>query len=422
MLFWQQMLYHVTGSLYWSTTYWPKRENGGPWTEPRQYDAANGDGFLLYPALEGAAGPVASIRLKNVRDGIEDYALLRLLRNRLGVVAANLGADYDSQARVDELCRAITHEDIFDFSRDPADLVRLRAAVAREIAGCMDSPRLLVRTRPGDHAATEQDACLIEGWAEPGTDVTVNGKPVRMRDGRFRTHLRLHPGANRIAVRAHLDGRTSTAERTILRGPARHWYATRRVEVPRVEAGPALVAGLADPVWRDAAHLGGFSLETTWDAPEQATEAWLCYDERALYAAVRCGLGAGASLTARASERDADLAEQDAVEVVLIADHSYHDYRVFAVTPIGNVRDERGRWDPEWDADWQAVTVRTPGGWAALMRIPFAALGRPTPAPGETWRFNIRRRHRAPSESATFSPVTTDGLRDVPQMAVITFR
>lgn len=34
----------------------------------------NGDGILVYP---GAQGPLSSIRLENIRDGLEDAALLR---------------------------------------------------------------------------------------------------------------------------------------------------------------------------------------------------------------------------------------------------------------------------------------------------------------------------------------------------------
>jgi hypothetical protein len=421
MLFWQQMLYHVTGSLYWSTTHWPKPENDGPWGNPRQYPAANGDGFLLYPALEGPAGPVASIRLKNVRDGIEDYAMLALLRNRLGVAAANLGADYDPQARVDELCREVTREEIFDFSRDPADLVRLRGKVAREIAECLERPRLLVRTRPGDDAATDRESCLVEGWSERGARITVDGEPVRAREGRFRTHVRLRPGANAVVVRARLDGAVKTAERRIVRGSPSHWYASKRVSVPRMETGPELTAPAGDAGWHRAAHLTDFRQAASWAPAALPTEGWLCYDEEALYVAVRCGLGDG-SLTDQASARDDDLSGQDAVEVVLLSDHRYHDYHVFAVTPVGNIRDELGRWNPGWNADWQAATRREPGAWTAVLRIPFAALGVKTPAPGEAWRFNVRRRHQAPREESTFSPVTRDGFRDAPQMAVITFR
>jgi hypothetical protein len=61
-----------------------------PWTDPRAF-AGNGDGTLLYPGRPAALGgahpfPVESIRLKVIRDGLEDLELLRLAR------AAGLGA------------------------------------------------------------------------------------------------------------------------------------------------------------------------------------------------------------------------------------------------------------------------------------------------------------------------------------------
>jgi len=44
----------------------------------------NGDGYLIYPgASVGKAGPVSSIRLEQVREGVEDYEYLCLLRDRI---------------------------------------------------------------------------------------------------------------------------------------------------------------------------------------------------------------------------------------------------------------------------------------------------------------------------------------------------
>jgi hypothetical protein len=57
---------------------------GDPWSQVRAF-AGNGDGTLLYPGLPGALGgtrpfPVESIRLKIVRDALEDAELVALAR------------------------------------------------------------------------------------------------------------------------------------------------------------------------------------------------------------------------------------------------------------------------------------------------------------------------------------------------------
>jgi len=76
---WINLQYKINGYLYWSTVYSDKSITGvmDPWFLPI-YSASgkhfSGEGYLLYPGKPcGINGPVASIRLKNMRDGMEDY-------------------------------------------------------------------------------------------------------------------------------------------------------------------------------------------------------------------------------------------------------------------------------------------------------------------------------------------------------------
>ncbi len=70
----------VRGFLYWSATHW--HEVDDPFEDPSTYNetniSGNGDGVLLYPG--GAIGlpgtPIPSVRLLQLRDGIEDHDLL----------------------------------------------------------------------------------------------------------------------------------------------------------------------------------------------------------------------------------------------------------------------------------------------------------------------------------------------------------
>jgi hypothetical protein len=76
----------LSGELYYDMLQAWTRD---PWTDPRAF-AGNGDGTLLYPGRPAELGgrhpfPVGSIRLKVIRDGLEDLELLRLAR------AAGLG-------------------------------------------------------------------------------------------------------------------------------------------------------------------------------------------------------------------------------------------------------------------------------------------------------------------------------------------
>jgi hypothetical protein len=119
----------VAGELYFDMIYgW----RGDPWRDPRAF-AGNGDGTLLYPGLPARWGgkrafPVESIRLKVIRDGLEDLEMLRLAD------AAGLHAEAAAiAARVAPSVRG--------FARDP----EAWTAARRELGELLDR-RLGVRT------------------------------------------------------------------------------------------------------------------------------------------------------------------------------------------------------------------------------------------------------------------------------------
>ena len=90
---WMQKDHDVEGTLYWSTTIYLKYDGQkyitrDPWQDPLAFPGANGDGYLLYP---GPDGPVATIRLEAIRNGMEDYEYLWLLEQRMNEIAKRLG-------------------------------------------------------------------------------------------------------------------------------------------------------------------------------------------------------------------------------------------------------------------------------------------------------------------------------------------
>ena len=79
---WLMFAYEATGELYWETGYalYAKRD---AWTDQWAF-TGNGDGTLFYPGTPAKIGgtsqiPVASIRLKMIREGMEDYEYLTKL-------------------------------------------------------------------------------------------------------------------------------------------------------------------------------------------------------------------------------------------------------------------------------------------------------------------------------------------------------
>jgi len=98
---WGAWFERATGFLFWRTNYWVDRDPWNVWADVKTFTktmARNGDGFLFYPGdHDGTAGgkgspkgikldgPVLSYRLKQIRDGLEDWELFRM--------AAALGAE-----------------------------------------------------------------------------------------------------------------------------------------------------------------------------------------------------------------------------------------------------------------------------------------------------------------------------------------
>ncbi|WP_181376385.1 glycoside hydrolase domain-containing protein [Paenibacillus agaridevorans] len=74
----------VDGFLYYNINRWlgraPMSDDILSSWDPRTYANADGDGSLYYP---GPDGPLASQRIQNFRDGMEDYNLLDLLKSRI---------------------------------------------------------------------------------------------------------------------------------------------------------------------------------------------------------------------------------------------------------------------------------------------------------------------------------------------------
>ena len=84
---WLFLRHGITGFTYWDTLYYPDGRDvwhdAGSFVEKTSSETFNGDGFFIYPATKrghGRDAPVASIRLKWLRESVEDYDYLMLAR------------------------------------------------------------------------------------------------------------------------------------------------------------------------------------------------------------------------------------------------------------------------------------------------------------------------------------------------------
>jgi hypothetical protein len=80
---WIMKPHGITGLAYWDLLYFP--EDVDPWTDAGTFrsggETFNGDGFYIYPATRrkhGVDGPIASMRLKWLRDATDDFDYLTM--------------------------------------------------------------------------------------------------------------------------------------------------------------------------------------------------------------------------------------------------------------------------------------------------------------------------------------------------------
>ncbi len=125
---WTSWKYGITGILYWGgMVYWNDVDD--VWTEPGTLDRRdrredlmyNGEGSLLYPGRAvGYDGVAPSLRLKALRDGIEDYEYMAIL-DRLG----------ERETAAGHVMPLV--ESWFQWNPDPAAYESARRELAKEI-------------------------------------------------------------------------------------------------------------------------------------------------------------------------------------------------------------------------------------------------------------------------------------------------
>jgi glycosyl hydrolase family 123 len=134
MTYWFAFRQRIEGVSYWAVSAWPEGfENwpGEPWpVSPRvpfPYSGQhNGNGFLCYPGADGLPWP--SIRLKIMRDGLEDEDYLHILRDRAGPTPS---ADVRALLDVPQELAG----DLRYYNKDPQVLLNVRERLARAIVG-----------------------------------------------------------------------------------------------------------------------------------------------------------------------------------------------------------------------------------------------------------------------------------------------
>ncbi len=187
--------------------------------------------------------------------------------------------------------------------------------------------------------------------------------------------------------------------------PARD--ATRSAPVTRTAEAIAVDGVLDEPIWGTAPKLGDLVQRQPLPGsrPSEATDVVLLYDADNLYIGVTAHDSERAAVIGTQMARDANLASDDRVEILLDTFRDQRSAFYFATNPAGALVDgliyANGRLNTDWDAIWRVRTARGPSGWTAEFAIPFKSLN--FPEGRSVWGFNSARTIYRKLEEARWS-------------------
>ena len=193
MMFWQNWVEDIDGFLHWGLNVWPHYRRPNPWVGEIAMEAnydkwpnrawddggwviqeyTDGGGYLIYPSPEG---PVASIRLEMMRDGLEDWELLNTLdslieRAAQGGVAQNKLTIAQNAMVLDD---TVTGFNIY--STDPAVLENRRGQIGQAAAMLINELGSQKDSDLDSDGQTNTDDLFIMGdkWLESGIDINAD--------------------------------------------------------------------------------------------------------------------------------------------------------------------------------------------------------------------------------------------------------
>ena len=207
------------------------------------------------------------------------------------------------------------------------------------------------------------------------------------------------PALLRVVVLVVLSATAATA----------HAQTTGPFTMPAIRAAtaPTIDGVIGDDEWQDAARVADFiQFEPTQGQPaEFETEVAVLYDAANLYVAFVAH--DPEPLLAQMTQRDAQLWNDDSVQIYL---DTFHDGRsgYFFMTNVlgtqldGRVTEDGNSNDATWDAPWVSATRRTDFGYTVEISIPLSALQY---AAGDdtTWGINFARSRRRTLERSYWS-------------------
>ncbi len=218
---WLQRERDIEGNLYWDAAAYTTEDKDSynqyvdVYTNPyRITGAPAGDGFLAYPgAPYGIYGPIPSMRLLALRDGMEEYELLKAIEEDYDQLAKKYGKNFDTDACMNYFYHILSDGQYFmtadgegglDFDSLRKELIQCATMIQDgvDFAFCGSEPM--------------NNVVDITCFAAEGTKITANGVELTQeKDGSFAYQLNLTESTGIELEVVSADGKTYTFNRFI---------------------------------------------------------------------------------------------------------------------------------------------------------------------------------------------------------------
>ena len=180
---WLQMKYNVGGNLYWGaagyatedekTFEYPVNVYKYPYMKSNGR-FVGGDGYLTYPgARYGIYGPIPSMRLMSIRDGLEDYELLYALKQKYTDLKQTSYTDLNVEDMMQRFYNSLSYRGT-NMNRDGQnglDFASLRRELVTSIIELGDDCEFVIGS-----TAIEENKATVVYYAKAGYTVTIDGQ------------------------------------------------------------------------------------------------------------------------------------------------------------------------------------------------------------------------------------------------------
>ncbi len=191
--------------------------------------------------------------------------------------------------------------------------------------------------------------------------------------------------------------------------------AQNSIKAVFVSTPPEIDGHLNDKSWKDAAIIDQlYQREPNPGQPvSEKTLIYVCYDANHLYVGMKC-FDDPEKITAKEMARDANLANDDRVQIILDTFLDHRNGYWFQIGPRGSFGDatisENGAvFNKDWNGVWNSKARIVADGWEAEMAIPFKTIGFDKNL--STWGIKFIRHIKRKMESSYWPAANTNNYK-----------